>query len=137
MNGQYAFSFFGYSANNQTPNVVAGSLTMNSNGNVTGGEFDSLNPTNNGGYQFGTVTGGTYSVGSDGLGQIMFTDNLGDDVQLLIALGSGENIRIISMNTSGNSGFWGAGVSGSRIRLPLALRRLRAAGPLGCRASIP
>src|SRR5271166_5362769 len=86
LNGQYVFSFTGYEAPSQTPFVVVGSLTLSSNGNVTGGEYDSLNPTNNGGYQFGTVTGGSYSVGSNGLGQIMFTAGMGNNVQMLIAV---------------------------------------------------
>src|SRR5271167_3833815 len=86
LNGQYAFTFTGYQSTPQTPFVVTGSLTLNSNGSVTGGEYDNLSVANNGGYQFATVTGGSYSISSDGLGQIMFTDNLGGNVQLLIAL---------------------------------------------------
>ena len=35
LNGMYAFSFAGYNANTQTPFVVAGSLTLDGNGNVT------------------------------------------------------------------------------------------------------
>ncbi len=103
LNGQYAFSFTGYEP---TFFVVAGSLTLDGNGNVTGGELDVYNTR----YQFNTVTGGTYSVSSDGLGQITFTLNTGDNVQMLIAAGNGGDIRVISMDTSLPHGFWGAGV---------------------------
>ena len=108
LNGSYAFSFTGYNAGTQTSFVVAGSLTMDGNGNVTGGEYDFNGASN--GVQHSTITGGSYMLGSDGLGQLNFTDNSGGNTQLLIAVGNGEDSRVISMNTSGNSGFWGAGV---------------------------
>ncbi len=108
LNGMYAFSFTGYNADTLTPFVVAGSMTMDGEGNVVTGEYDFNDPNN--GVEHDTITGGGFTLGSDGLGQLHFTDNTGANVQMLIAVGSGEDSRVISMNVSGQSGFWGAGV---------------------------
>jgi hypothetical protein len=62
LNGQYAFSFAGHSAG--APFVSAGSVTLDGNGNITGGEED----INDGTPRTVAITGGSYHVGSDGRG---------------------------------------------------------------------
>ena len=108
LNGMYAFSFTGYDGNSQTPFVVAGSLTMDGNGNVTGGEYDLNGMTH--GAEHDTITGGNYTISSNGQGQLSFTDNTGANIQMFVAVGDGQDIRIISMDVSGENAFWGAGV---------------------------
>ncbi|MFZ0314798.1 MAG: Ig domain-containing protein [Candidatus Korobacteraceae bacterium] len=112
LNGQYTFSFSGYSYDDGQLNnlVVAGSFTFNGNGGITGGELDSNNNNAGIGHQFSQITGGTYSVNSNGLGQISFNESDGGGAQLLVSTGSGEDVRVIAYNTQGSQGYWGAGV---------------------------
>ncbi len=112
LNGQYTFSFSGYSYDDGQLNnlVVAGSFTFNGNGGITGGEMDSNNNNAGIGHQFSQITGGTYSVNSNGLGQISFTEADGGGAQLLVSTGNAEDMRVIAYNTQGSQGYWGAGV---------------------------
>jgi hypothetical protein len=105
LNGTYAISFTGYSQSN--PGIAVGSLTFDGDGNVIGGETDLSNGSS---VEHDTITGGTYTVGSDGLGQVNWTDDHGGNVQMLIAVGSAEDLRIIAYNQDGAQGTWGAGV---------------------------
>ncbi len=112
LNGQYAFTFTGYSYDDGELNnlVVAGSFTFNGNGVITGGEIDSNNSNAGIGHQFTQITGGTYTVTSNGLGQISFTEADGGGAELLVSTGNAEDMRVIAYNTQGSEGYWGAGV---------------------------
>jgi len=106
LNGMYAISFTGYGQDRVL--VAAGSFTLDGNGNVTGGETDVNNSA--GGVEHDIITGGTYSVDSNGLGQVNWTDDHGGNGQVLVATGSAEEMRIIAYNPNGAQGIWGAGV---------------------------
>ena len=105
LNGSYALAFSGFDSGHAF--VAAASLTFDGNGHVTGGEDDVNNSSS--GAKHATVTGGTYSVGSNGLGQISFTDSAGGSVQLLVTTAAAENMRVIGFNQNGSAGSWGAG----------------------------
>ena len=105
LNGTYAFSFTGY--NSGTPGVIAGSFTADGSGNITGGEFDE-NTSGHGGVQHTQITGGSYLIGSNGLGTITLEMTEGS-AQVLVAISAPENMRIIAFNQNGSSGLWGAG----------------------------
>ena len=109
LNGQYAMSFGGYDGDTGGSwFVFAGSFTADGNGHITGGEVD-VNQAGEEATLF-QITGGTYSIGSNGLGQINFTDNLGGNVNVLVSTGNAEDMRIIDFNQNGSQGVWGAGV---------------------------
>jgi len=105
LNGQYAFSFAGYDNGNWF--VVAASFTADGNGNVTGGEYDQNKAGS--GVTHAAITGGTYSIGSNGLGSITLDSSTGN-FQLLVSTASGEDMRVIAFNQNGGSGAWGSGV---------------------------
>ena len=104
LNGNYAFFLSGYHASNF--GVIAGSFVADGNGNITSGEYDS---NGMGGVVTATPFTGTYSIGANGLGTISGSGPDGS-FELLIAVGSAENIRIINYNQNGSNGSWGSGV---------------------------
>ncbi len=105
LNGQYAVTFQGFDEGNAF--AALASFTADGNGHITAGETDS---NNHSGVKHGTITSGTYSVGSNGLGQINWTDSAGGSVSLLVSTGAAEDMRVIAFNQNGSSGTWGAGV---------------------------
>jgi hypothetical protein len=122
LNGMYAMSFIGFS--HSAWFVSAASFTFDGNGHVTAGEMDSNYSAT--GAKHVTITGGTYSVDSNGLGQISWTDSSGGGGQVLIATGNADDMRIIGYNTNGTSGTWGAGVM--RQQNPTAFNAAALAG---------
>ncbi|MGH8427238.1 MAG: Ig-like domain-containing protein [Gammaproteobacteria bacterium] len=82
LQGQYAFLVSGYDSG------MAGSVTLDGHGNVTGGNEDILAPgtTNLSGSDL-TISIGTYSVGSDGRGTLSYTDSNGNSFTFAIAIG--------------------------------------------------
>lgn len=105
LNGQYAGSLSGYDAGNWF--VAAFSITADGNGNITGGEYDQNESGS--GFHHATITGGTYLIGSNGLGTVT-VDVSGVNRQLLISTANAEDMRIIAFNQNGGSGVWGSGV---------------------------
>jgi hypothetical protein len=105
LNGQYAGSFSGYDGGNWL--VLAFAFTADGNGKIVGGEYDQ-NETGSG-FQHAAITGGTYSVDSNGLGAITLDSSMGN-FQLLVATAAAEDMRVIAFNQSGSNGVWGAGV---------------------------
>ena len=110
LNGMYAGSFTGYDHGNFFVGAI--SFTADGNGNIIGGETDSNNISS--GPKHNTITGGTYCVASNGLscnGQPlhMLTSN-GGTIDMLVATGAAEQMRIIAYNTNGTNGTWGSGV---------------------------
>ncbi len=106
LNGMYAGSFRGW-MNNGEFFVAAFSLTADGNGNITGGELDTNNPS--AGFQHVTITSGTYSIDANGLGQINWTLSGGaGNVSVLVSTGAAEGMRIIGYTLSGSQS-WGAG----------------------------
>ncbi len=106
LNGMYAISFQGF--DHSVAFAAAGSLTFDGNGHVTAGETDVNGFAS--GVEHDQITGGTYSIDPSGLGLINWTDDHGGNVQMLVATGSAETMRIIAYNTNGLNGTWGAGV---------------------------
>ncbi len=106
LNGSYALTFQGFGSSHAL--AAAGSFTTDGNGHINGGETDVNNTAS--GIEHDQITGGTYSIGPDGLGQINWTDDHGGNVQMLVATGSAEDMRIIAFNQNGSGGTWGAGV---------------------------
>jgi hypothetical protein len=106
LNGQYAGSFAGFE--NGKYFVAAFGFTANGNGKITAGEIDTNNSA--AGAKHATITSGTYTISSNGLGQISWTDSSGGSVSLLVSTGSAEIMRVIGFNQNGSSGTWGSGV---------------------------
>jgi len=104
LNGTYAFSFSGYIAGD--PFTWVGSFVTDGNGNIPSGEYDIDDSS---GVSTKVSVTGTYSINSNGLGQITLHSRLGTDT-LGVATGSGEDMRILYLNQYGPSGVWGAGV---------------------------
>jgi Putative Ig domain len=105
LNGNYAVTFQGFDQSNAFAAMAA--FTADGNGHITAGETDS---NSHSGVKHATITSGTYSVGTNGLGQINWTDSSGGNVSLLISTGAAEDMRVIAFNQNGSSGTWGAGV---------------------------
>jgi len=104
LNGMYAGSFTGWDNGNFF--VAAFSITADGNGNLTAGEFDYNSPAL--GHVSATLTSGSYTMGSNGLGQINWTDSTGASVQVLVSTATAERMHIIGYNQNGNSR-WGSG----------------------------
>ena len=106
LNGHYALTFQGYARGSII--TVAASLIFDGGGHVTGGEED-INKAGSG-VEHDTVTGGTYSIASNGLGTINFTDSSGGNIEVLVETAAAEDMRVIAYNQNGSNGTWGAGV---------------------------
>ena len=105
LNGNYAVTFQGFDAGSAFA-ALAG-FTADGNGHITAGETDS---NSHSGVKHATITSGSYSIGSNGLGQINWTDSSGGTVSLLVSTGAAEDMRVIAFNQNGSGGTWGAGV---------------------------
>jgi hypothetical protein len=105
LNGMYAGSFTGF--DNGSFFVAVFSFTANGNGSITAGEIDSNNSA--AGAKHAMITSGTYTISSNGLGQISWTDSLGGSVSLLVSTGAAELMRVIGFNQNGSHGTWGSG----------------------------
>jgi hypothetical protein len=105
LNGQYAASFAGYDSGNWF--VLAFSFTADGDGNIVSGEYDQNEAGS--GYQHQAITGGTYSIDSNGLGSIKLNSSTGS-FEVLVATGNAEEMRVIGLNQNGSNGTWGAGV---------------------------
>ena len=84
LQGQYAFLVAGYDT------ALAASVAVDGKGNVTGGEEDyiALTPALTVGDNNATITGGSYSVGTDNRGSITWKDSSGNSFTYAIALGT-------------------------------------------------
>ncbi len=104
--GTYTFSFFGANVTNVTPLAASGSVTLNGNGKVTGGI---INCNQDG--QFNTpITGGCYTINSDGTGFIAITTSLavcgkydGADLQIAVSQPYGVQFQFSSDANDVNS----------------------------------
>ncbi|MGD0931029.1 MAG: Ig domain-containing protein [Candidatus Korobacteraceae bacterium] len=105
LNGQYAGSFSGYDSGNWV--VIAFGFTADGNGNIVGGEYDQNESGTS--VQHAAITGGTYSIGSNGLGTLTLNSSTGN-FQVLVATASAEDMRVIGFNQNGTHGMWGSGV---------------------------
>jgi hypothetical protein len=105
LNGQYAGSFAGYESGNW--DVMAFAFTADGNGNIVSGEYDQNQSGSSAKHT--VITGGTYSIASNGLGAITLASSAGN-FQLLVSTASSEDMRVIALNQNGTHGTWGAGV---------------------------
>ena len=72
LTGTYTFSFLGNNVTGVSPLAGSGSVTLNGAGGVTGG----ISRCNQDGQWFSPITGGCYSIDSDGTGLLAITTNL-------------------------------------------------------------
>ncbi len=111
LNGMYAFAYSGYgydSTKGQTYHlVIVGSVVSDGNGNITGGEAD----WNDAGFGaiHDQITGGSYSISSNGLGSMTLNYATLGTVEVGIATGTPGEMRIIGLNPAGSMGYWGSG----------------------------
>ena len=112
LNGTYAFSYSGYGYDSEKQQlyylVIVGSLVADGNGNITGGEAD-WNDAGLGAIH-DQITGGSYSISSNGLGSITLDYATLGTVEAGIATGTAGDMQIIGLNPSGATGYWGSGV---------------------------
>jgi Putative Ig domain len=99
LNGNYAFEFSGFNSGGAV--VVAGSFQADGSGNLTSGleDFNSIagTPTNQ------TFTG-TYTVGTNGLGQLIFTSLPGSPTYDFAIDTTGQHGRMIEADSTGVEG---------------------------------
>jgi hypothetical protein len=99
LTGDYAFEFSGFDSSGGV--VVAGSFTADGAGNITSGVED-----------FNTIAGppktqtftGTYTVGSDGRGALIFSSLTGSPTYALAIDSTGSHGRLIQFDASGIRG---------------------------------
>lgn len=108
-NGQYALLLNGFDGHGRA--AIAGSITADGNGGVTGGELDA-NTTGDGPQRI-PVTGGSYSFGADDRGRLSLT-TAGQPFFFRFAMSArtpaSHNGRLISFRPSDASYFPGSGV---------------------------
>ena len=87
LKGQYAFLVAGFDT------AMAASITTDGKGNITGGEEDyiALTPALTSGDDNAKITGGTYTIGTNNLGMITFTDATKNTFTFAVALGTISN----------------------------------------------
>lgn len=83
--GQYAFVVSGFDS------ALAGSVTLDGNGNVTGGTEDIRAPATTLTGSDLSITSGTYTVGTDHRGTLSYTDSNGNKFTFALALGGISN----------------------------------------------
>lgn len=82
LNGQYAFVVSGFDS------ALAGSITLDGKGNITGGTEDVAAPTTSLSGADLNIVGGTYTVGSDQRGTLRYTDSNGTTFTFAFSLGA-------------------------------------------------
>ncbi len=104
--GTYTFSFFGANVTNVSPLAGSGSVTLNGNGKVTGG----IIRCNQDGQINTPITGGCYTINSDGTGFIAITTSLavcgkydGVDLQIAVSQPYGVQFQFSSDGNDVNS----------------------------------
>jgi len=98
LTGQYAFFVSGLDTNG--PYVAAGSITADGLGNISGGEEDYVDPTFN---DLGASILGTYTVGSDGRGNVTLNVSGFGTQTFSIAVTSASHAQIIEFDTFATS----------------------------------
>jgi len=108
LNGNYAFTFNGFSGNGTTASVfgAVGRFTADGAGNLTGGEV----VTNGvgGGASSAQAFLGTYSIGADNRG-VMTLNFSGSSARLAFAMLANGNAQFIEFDASGGAGTIGSG----------------------------
>jgi hypothetical protein len=107
LNGNYAFTFNGFTGNLATSSVygAVGRFTADGAGNLTNGELDTNGA---GGRVAAQPFTGTYSIGTDNRG--MMTLNIGGgSARLAFAMMANGNAQFIKFDASGGSGTIGSG----------------------------
>ena len=92
--GQYAFSYVGWDPSFFT---IAGSISANGNGAITGGVSDLNNSL---GVSTGLTLTGTYTASPDGLVEILLTDSQPASYTLRAAMVSPDHLRVIQFDTT-------------------------------------
>jgi hypothetical protein len=107
LNGNYAFTFRGFSGNLATSSVygAVGRFTADGAGNLTNGELDSNGV---GGRAAAQPFTGTYSIGADNRG-VMNLNIGGSSATLAFAMMANGNAQFIKFDASGGSGTIGSG----------------------------
>ncbi len=98
LKGSYVFEVSGKDENG-SPYTIAGQLTADGAGNITGGEDDFAD------FFFSlpnTISGGTYSIGSDGRGTITVNDNRGKETFSIVAV-SRSHFLVAELDFGGTS----------------------------------
>lgn len=99
LDGNYAFEFSGFNSSGGV--VIAGSFTADGKGNISSGVED-----------FNTITGppttqtftGTYTLGNDGRGQLIFSSLKGSPTYAFAVDSTGSHGRLIEFDASGIRG---------------------------------
>src|SRR5216684_1570706 len=107
LNGNYAFTFNGFSGNLATSSIfgAVGRFTADGAGNLTNGELDTNTVGGGGAAQSFT---GTYSIGADNR-SVMNLNISGSSARLAFAMMANGNAQFIEFDASGGSGRIGSG----------------------------
>ena len=99
LSGDYAFEFSGFDSNGGV--VVAGSFTADGAGKITNGVED-VNTT--AGPPATQTFTGTYTLGSDGRGQLIFSSLTGSPTYAFAIDSTGSHARLVKFDASGTRG---------------------------------
>src|SRR5438874_6048223 len=108
LNGNYAFTFSGFTGNNGGSSVFAtvGRFTADGSGNITSGELDA-NGVGPGAALTAQAFTGTYSIGADNRG--VMTLNIPGGARLAFAMTANGSAQFIEFDASGRAGTIGSG----------------------------
>src|SRR5213080_4964000 len=108
LNGNYAFTFSGFTGNNGGSSVFAtvGRFTADGSGNITSGELDA-NGVGPGAALTAQAFTGTYSIGADNRG--VMTLNIPGGAKFAFAMTANGNAEFIEFDASGGAGTIGSG----------------------------
>lgn len=107
LNGTYVFSSQGFDSTEGAPLNIAGTLVANGTGSITGGTIDVVDPANANPPTPAaqTITGGTYSIGSDGRGLVNLVSSAYGTFTLDVVLSSTSQGLVTEFdNFGGGSG---------------------------------
>lgn len=99
LNGNFAFEFSGFNSSGAV--VVAGSFTADGLGNIKNGVEDS---NSIGGTPVNQTFTGTYTLGSDGRGQLVFSSLSGSPTYNFVIDSTGDHGRLIEADSTGVHG---------------------------------
>jgi hypothetical protein len=107
LNGTYVFSSQGFDSSEGAPLNIVGTLVANGTGGITGGTIDVVDAANANppATAAQTITGGTYSIGSDGRGLVNLVSSAYGTFSLDVVLSSTSQGLVTEVdNFGGGSG---------------------------------
>jgi len=103
LKGTYTFYANGHDSNGY-PVCIAGSIDLDGNGNVTGGEQDYFDAESGNEYPADAVTGGTITIGSDGRGTLTVTPTSAPSETYSVVQVNAKHLLVTEFDSNATSG---------------------------------